>query len=272
MLEMKIEVDISELKQLAQSFSPGLTEAAFPNTTNAVITSQHYIYQRLTDYLSNKGRLDGIENLEKVNRSIIDSVKEKKNGDLDYSVYSDSKQLESIINGRKEVKYDMKKTHPYGRKSRVNKKGVPYLIIPFRWGSPNGKGTKRRWNNVIPQKEYKLNLLPLELSERNNLTHFEKNARGENIQRSNYNWGGRLREENAWNDRSIGMVRMRDIKGSTYFTFRVISAKSAVNKWWYKRDSVPGVDILGALNRTVESDVRQLIQQGIENDEKMYKN
>lgn len=268
MLKVQIDIDAEKLKEIAKQFSKNMTEAAFPNTANAMQQAQHMIRQSWTDYLSGETSLDGIENLEKVNRSMIESVKERKNRDFDYSVYSDSKQLERIAEGSPEVKYDMKKTHPYGRKSRVSKKGVPYLIIPFRWGTPNGKGTKRRWNNFIPQKEYDTKVLPLEMSSTTGLTHPEANAKGQAIDRQEYNWGGRKKDMD--DDRMNGMVRMKDVQGSTYFTFRVISAKSPANSWWYHRDAQKAVDIMGALQRTHEQKIRSMIEQGVKNDEEMY--
>lgn len=272
MLKVHIDIDAENLKEIAKQFSKNMTEAAFPNTANAMQQATRLIRNSWTDYLEGNTFLDGIENLEKVNRSMIESVKERKNGDFDYSVYSDSKQLERIAEGSPEVKYDMKKTHPYGRKSRVSKKGVPYLIIPFRWGTPNGKGTKRRWNNFIPQKVYDTKVLPLEMSRTTGLTHPEMNAKGQAIDRQEYNWGGRLKD--GWDDRSAGMVRMEDVtekaKKSTYFTFRIISAKSPANSWWYHRDAQKAVDIMGALQRTHEQKIRSMIEQGVKNDEEMY--
>lgn len=277
MLKVQIDIDAENLKEIAKQFSKNMTEAAFPNTANAMQQATRLIRNSWTDYLRGETSLDGIENLppDKVNNKMITSVKEDKNKDFDYRVYSDNTQMEMLSRGNPEIKYDMKKTHPYGRKSRVSKKGVPYLIIPFRWATPNEKGeTKRRWNSAIPRKVYNTNLLPMEMSRTTGLTHAEMNARGEAIDRNEYNWGGRLKD--GWDDRSAGMVRMEDVTEkatkSAYFTFRVISAKSPANSWWYHRDANPAVDILGALQRTHEQKIRSMIEQGIKYDETMHNN
>lgn len=274
MLKVQINIDAEKLKEIAKQFSKNMTEASFPNTANATQKATKLIRKSWVDYLKGKTSLEGIENIKKVNASMTESVKDRKNRDFDYSVYSESKQLKRVIEGSPEVKYDMKKTHPYGRKSRVSKKGIPYLIIPFRWGTPNGKETKRRWNNFIPQKEYDTRVLPLEMSRTTGATHLEMNAKGEAIDRKEYNWGGRLKD--GWDDRSSGMVRMEDVTEkatkSAYFTFRVISAKSPANSWWYHRDAQKAVDIMGALQRTYEQKIRSMIEQGIKNDEEMYNN
>lgn len=81
--------------------------------------------------------------------------------------------------------------------------------------------------------------------------------------RHEYDWGGRISEEeaeSAGNARASGMVRMWDSayqkRGSgTYFTFRVISAKSAAGKWIMHRHIRPH-DVTGALKREFE----QMIQ------------
>lgn len=270
MLEFDIEIEGLE-DLLSQGFSDGMIEAALPNTANAFRKAQGILHNAWADYLAGETSLDGIESLDKVNPTMIRSIKDDKKGDLEYIVYSNDQQMEKATKGTPDVKYDMKQTHPYGRKSRVSAEGIPYLIIPFRWGTPNGKGTSRRWNNSIPQKEYRTNMLPMEVSLVKNKTHLEQNAHGEMIPRAEYIFANRLKENEAWNDRSVGMVRMRDVgKKSTYFTFRIISAKSDPSKWWYFRKGNPGIDIIGALERTVGPAITELIKQGVKNDEDAY--
>lgn len=276
MIEVKIDIDVSQLKELAKEFKKNMTEASFPNTANAFVQSQHEVFTAWRNYLEGKTSLVGTPNLEKTNAKLILSVKEDRNGDFDYSVYSESEHMRRIQEGTPEVKYDMKQTHPYGRKSRVTQtgknKGVPYLIVKFRWATPNDKGeTQRRWNSAIPQAVYNTNVR-MEMSVKNiKKAHFEPNARGEQIWRAGYDWHDRLTE--VEDERKKGMVRMMDdVKGSTYFTFRVISARSPANSWWYHRDAQPAVDILGGLQRTLEGQIRKNIEQGTKCDEEMYNN
>lgn len=274
-MKIEIKLNATELREFAKSQISNVSEAAFPNTTMALQNSQKQVQNAWKDWLAGKTSLPNIQNLEKTNIAMIQSVETIKNKDFDYSVYSDNKQLEKALEGTPAVIYDMKKTHPYGVRSRVSANNVPYLIIPFRWGTPNAKGTKRRWNNVIPQKDYRVSVLPMEVSSKTNKTHIEKNAKGEDISRSEYNWGNRITLDNAWDDNSVGMVRMKDgSKKSTYFTFRIISAKSDPNKWWYRKEGVPGVDLMGALKREFESQINEAVRQGFLEDIKsrLYKN
>lgn len=274
-----IEYDLSELKNLADKFAntvQNAPEAALPNTANAFQMAAQYVRNMWTNYLSGDQPLNGVEFMDGVTSAMVRSIRAQRNGDFDYSVYSDNRQLEEKTKGRKEVEYDMKQTHPYGKKSRVSKKGVPYLIIPFRWGTPNQKGTKRaHFNNFIPQKSYNTAVKGLKMSEVDAAKkYFEANFKGESVERQGYNWAknGRLKEDQAWDDRSVGMVRMRDITGSSYFTFRIVSAKSPANSWIYHKDAKPGIDMMGALERTVKPKIDQMISAGIQADNDMYSN
>ena len=271
-----IEYDLSELKNLAESFPKNMTEAALPNTAAAFDRAAIMVRQMWISYLMGGQTLDGIDFMSGVTSAMVRSIKARKNGDFDHTVYSDNLQLEQKTKGQKEVEYDMKQTHPYGKKSRVSKKGVPYLIIPFRWGTPNGKGTKRaHFNNFIPQANYETSVKGLKISAVNAAKkYFENNFKGESIERQGYDWAknGRLTEDQAWDGRSVGMVRMKSNTGSTYFTFRIVSAKSPASSWIYHKDAIPGVDVMAALERTVKPKIDSLINEGIKADNDMYKN
>ena len=276
-----IEYDLSELKNLSEKFAKTIENApaaALPNTAAAFAQAAKYVHNMWTGYLRGEQPLNGIDYMSGVTSAMVRSIKSRYNGDLDYTIYSDNMQLEQKTRGTKEVTFDMKEKYPYGKKSRVSKKGIPYLIIPFRWGTPNGKGTKRahsNFNNVIPQASYNTAVKGLKVSSVNELKkYFESNFKGEVIERQGYNWAknGRLTEENAWDDRSVGMVKMKDVTGSTYFTFRIISAKSPANSWIYHRPAKPSVDMMGALERTVKPTIDKIISEGIELDNQMYRN
>jgi len=279
MTTFEIEYDLSELKALSDQFAQTVENApsaALPNTAVAFQRAAQYVRNMWTGYLSGGQPLDGIDYMDGVTSAMVRSIRMKQNADFDYTVYSDNRQLEERTQGRKEVEFDMKQKYPYGRKSRVSQKGIPYLIIPFRWGTPNEKGTKRaHFNNVIPQKAYNTAVKGLNISAVNSAKkYFEANFKGDSIARQGYDWAknGRLTEDMAWDDRSVGMVRMKDVTGSTYFTFRIISAKSPAGSWIYHRDGKPGVDMMAALERTVKPEIDRLISEGVQADDDMYKN
>ena len=277
MTTYKIEYDLSELKKLSDNFAKTVQnapEAALPNTAIAFQKAAQYVRKMWTGYLMGSQPLNGVDYLDGVTSAMVRSIRDVRKEDFDYSVYSDNRQLEEITQGSKAVEYDMKKTHPYGKKSRVSKKGIPYLIIPFRWGTPNKSGTKRaHFNNVIPQANYETSVKGLAVSSVDAAKkYFEANFSGENIERQGYNWAknGRLTEDQAWDDRSVGMVRMKDVRGSTYFTFRIISAKSPAGSWIYHKDGQAGIDMMAALENTVKPHIDELINNGIQADNQLY--
>ena len=93
-------------------------------------------------------------------------------------------------------------------------------------------------------------------------THVEKNYRGQLIERQEYFWGDRLKDEDAGN--ANGMVKMEGKGG--YFTFRIITEKNMMNgaKWWKK--AVPANDVPMALIQNNEKQIADLIEKGVLND------
>ncbi len=212
------------------------------------------------------GSLIGAEDIKNPNPRLAGSIHIKRFTDFDLSIETDSRYMERIQNGSPE--FDMKTRYPYGKKSRITQsgknKGVPYLIIPFRWGTPNKDGsTRSHFGNVIPLEAYKiLQSKGFRKSVRTGNTHGEKNFKGEDIERSEYDWGDRLDGDNLEN--ANGMVKMSANSKSTYFTFRIISANSPSNSWIKK--GVPANDVVGAVEKTTRKNVEDLIQAGLEQD------
>lgn len=246
------------------------TKTSNPNTSNSVDEALKYIQATWADYLAGGGELNDIGMNKNPSGKAAQSLRHYLTGDFAGEVTTNHPDAEKIQNGTHEVVYDMKKTHPYGNKSRVSKKGIPYLIIPFRWGTPTGKKNsngeeigRARWNNYIPVAYYASMVKGMKMSVTTGKTHMEKNFKNKDIPRAEYSWKSRLKESQAWNDRSIGMVRMKNGTKSTYFTFRIISANSPADSWWYRRKAEPGVDMMGALAKTVEENVNKIIERGI---------
>lgn len=121
---------------------------------------------------------------------------------------------------------DLKKKLPYGNKSRVSRKGVPYLIVPFRQFTP-GQGPSGGMSKAAYQKMRKSRFSLVESVDRK----VEPNAKGENIFRPTYQWGDRLKETEDENEK--GMVSFFDsgTGKKTYLTFRVVSANSPAGSW-----------------------------------------
>lgn len=258
---------LSQLKAQLSSFGGSNAGKIAPGTKRAFDTASRYI-QRSWQNWARGGSIAGIENIRSPNTRLASSIKIRSNSDFDVNIETDSRYMERIQNGS--PAYDMKTTYPYGKKSRVSKKGVPYLIIPFRWGTPNNKGGARaHFGNTIPLEVYKIiSSRTFRRTIQTTETHVESNYSGQAIDRheytaengSNEGWGDRIEADGNAN----GMVKMKSNTGSTYFTFRIISAKSPKDSWI--RKEVAPVDVVGAVERTTRSTVEDLLQAGLEQD------
>jgi hypothetical protein len=214
--------------------------------------------------------ITGIPSIRRPNGKLAQSIGIKSNGPFDAEIYTESPYARRIRDGTPEL--DMKTTHPFGRKSRVSEEGIPYLIVPFRWGTPNKEGEARaHFGNFIPVpmfnqiKKMKTSKRLAEYDKEGNITggetHLEANYSGEDIERSDYAWGGRYKGEGNMN----GMVRMAG--GGGYFTFRVISALQLVTSpFSWIRKAVPPIDVVSALEQKVRPVVEDVIQAGLEAD------
>lgn len=269
MRQLKIIVDGNTNAKLTDLFNMLEKDykSVMQNTVAAFDRSVNYTHERWYGWAEGENGLDNIPPYEKQPNKIKIDI--QKNGELNATIYSNSKEIQEVVAGKPESTFDMKTKYPYGRKSRLSKvKKIPYLIIPFRWGTPNKNDEARaHFSNVIPQIVYNTNVKKLSKSE----TVFkenpviEPNARGEMIERASYNWGARLK--NAWHKNAEGMVRMKDEKNrSTYFTFRIISANSPAGSWIRKIPKVEPIDIIAALKRDVEPAIEKFIEKGIEKD------
>lgn len=193
------------------------------------------------------------------------SIKSKRMGPFDWVVYSESPVAKWVEEGT--ARADLKDTHPFGRKSRVGKDGTPYLIVPFRQGTP---GSRR---NPMPMQIYRMVRRAVQQGEfaaKRVLptTHAEANVRGEPIERHEYTRGSRLTGLGPAFANLEGMsafdVGSDKAARSTYFTFRVISAKSPEDSWI--KPAVPGKHITKHVAKNTEEDVQRLVELGLRKD------
>lgn len=260
MIKVQVHLEQEQIDQLTahlEHFGKG----AFPETNNAFKLATRRIQNAWQDWAMG-GDIDGAEPIKNPNPNLARSIKVDQFGDFEAEIYTESPFMARVQNGRKE--YDLKETHPYGRKSRVSKQGIPYLIIPFRWGTPNSKGGKRaHFSNFMETDIHNIvkNKKKFSRSVENGGKHFEKNFHGEDIERAEYDWGDRA----DYDGNANGMVAFPDINGnSTYFTFRIISAKSPADSWKVK--ATPPNDVIGALEKQYAPETAKIIEEGFRAD------
>ena len=178
-------------------------------------------------------------------------IEEKDNG---FRIYStDPKRMAIIEFGR--GGWDMKQTHLWGTKTRIATAKTdspdgrimagdkyPYLIIPFRHGTPGTRQNPmpKEIKNLIDRLKRKNQFGISSVAKRISI---EKNRYGEDIERKTYQWAVNAHNQSIaaikHGDERIdlgdtrysryrGMVNMQD---SGYLTFRIMSAKSRPNSW-----------------------------------------
>jgi len=205
----------------------------------------------------------------------VNTIHSRQTGPFEYEVSTEAKEAVWIENGTKEL--DMKTTHPFGPRSRVSNEGFPYLIVPFRHGTPKSIGFKSVmpssvWNKV---KKYKMmrtdrsaDAAPEKDKTHNYASYY--GASGKKVGRAKYSKGyGRLQGEEHGN--MNGMVRSTDETGKDrsggYFTFRVISAKQLVTRphSWIK-PAMPARLVTKFVVQETEKDISEMVEGALAGD------
>jgi hypothetical protein len=250
---------ISMIRQLSLNVS---FETLFPEATQMTEYAANSIARQWKSYASGEMLPNG-QQIKQPDSGYVASIKVQKNSAFDYTIYSDSEKADFYENGM--ASYDMKETHPYGKKSRVAKKRipkrfgggfryVPYLVIPFRWATPKS-GAHMGARNVMPQQLYSRILSGMKKGsfKRTKVldgTKMEPNYFGEMIERAMYasedgigDWGSKVgggmlegiegigRSSFDGTPMLSGLSAMNDKGQTNYMTFRVISADSPAGTW-----------------------------------------
>ncbi|KKL91064.1 hypothetical protein LCGC14_1898430 [marine sediment metagenome] len=193
------------------------------------------------------------------------SIKTRFYAPFNYEVFSDSKVAKFLEEGTKE--FDMKKTHPFGKRSRVTKKGQGYLIIPFRHGAPGSV-----YYPPLPEQVYKqikaiAKQADFKLASRAQGKKYSPNYKGEMIPRARYKRGTPitgLGDENLEGLMVVNIGATPKEKRSAAVTFRVISENSPAFKWI--RPAMPGMHITKHVVENTQDAVKDLIETGLKKD------
>jgi hypothetical protein len=282
MVRIKIAENNPHLRELQFRLAK-LGADSMPRTTGAMADGAKLIQNTWRNYALG-GPLQGVKPLKNGSRGYAQSIKTRSNGPFSHEIYSEADIADRIENGTKEL--DMKTTHPYGPRSRVAetiiskktgrvlRRGGPYLIVPFQWGTK--EGTKRVGpRNIVPK-----DLLSLMRSKRfkrstvKNRTYLSPNARGQMVERWTCTWGDRARgsdfagtvEQKLY---ANGMVRFEQgekggKKYGGYFTFRIISANSPKNSWI--KPATPPRNVTRRVQEYTEDTIEKMVDAAIMED------
>lgn len=262
MIEVKTTISNNTLEILSNGFKYFTDKNAAQATKGAFMRGAKLIEGQWKAWAGGAS-IPGADDIKNPSQNLAQSIKTHEIGPFTVEIGTNSPNMERIVKGQKA--FDMKDTYPFGRKSRRTKDGRGYLIIPFSWGTPDGKtNTRAHYRNIVPQQYYK-EILKYRATIISKETHLEPNYKGQMIERWEYFWGDRLRDEDAGN--ANGMIRTSDgSSGHKHFTFRVITEKNSMNaeKWWKK--AVPPNDVPMALVQNHEKQIADLVEHGILED------
>jgi hypothetical protein len=261
-----------------------LGAGSMPKTEGAMKAGASIIRNTWKDFANGKPLAGISEPLKHPSRGYASSIHIAKLGPFDYKIASEAQIAEWIENGTEAL--DMKKTHPYGPRSRMSKKtGYPYLIVPFRWGTPPRKGDQRvGFRNIIPEQLYK-NILTSRKYNFNtskvNVDADKSKIKTPNAQhprqmvgRAQYSWGDRIFADDIFmltggekeDYYAEGMVKMegQNRKSSGYFTFRIISAAPGAKGWI--KPAMPARHVTKAVADNTKKIINEMVEMGIKED------
>jgi hypothetical protein len=281
MTSIKIIMDHTKLDGLLYQLR--IAEGGLPNTAKAMDDGAKKIQSVWQAYALGAKMLPNVMPLKNPSGKYAESIKTQQIGPFSHEIYSEAKIADRIENGTEEL--DMKETHTRGPRSRISNDGIPYVIIPFRWGTPGDKKNPRVGfgNNVmtagayyqISKKSFKASTVTASPV---NSDYQTPNAKGEMVGRGKYQWGSRLQGSDfkgtdQQKTRMDGMVRFEngydkngkiDKRYGGYFTFRVISAKSPKDSWI--KPATPARNVTRGVKEYTEDEITLMAKEGLEED------
>jgi hypothetical protein len=287
MIRMMVGTNSPHLEELQFLLAKmGQRAGTLPRTAAAIKDGAALIRDKWQKYATGETSMPGL----KPSGSYAKSIRSEQKGEFAHEIFSESKIAERVENGTEEL--DMKRTHPYGPRSRMSEStGYPYVIIPFRWGTPEDGDGKRVGfgKNVIPAGVYYKQLVKKEFGASKvkaspNTSGYETpNAHGQMVGRARHKWGSRLRGDDfdgtaEEKNRMNGMVRFENgynkegnisKRYGGYFTFRVISANPESesfkkNKWI--KPATPALHVAEIVAREMRKDVETMVDAAIKRD------
>lgn len=238
--------------------------SAFPQTAKMFKMSANLIQYTWKSYALGAPIPGSANRLKNPTGKYASSIKIRKLGAFDYEIASNSEIAKMLEDGTKT--YDMKKTHPYGVRSRVSKKGDPYLIIPFRHGVPGSKSYGPMPEQIYGMIRNYVKSGQIKKSEVITGKSSEPNFYGNMINRARYSWGSRIKGTGLPNLEGMLVMNTSTPKSnrSEYMTFRIISVNSPAHKWI--QPARPAMGIIGAVVNNTKDIVNSMIEKGLKED------
>jgi hypothetical protein len=281
-ITINITGESNALVQLVEKLKTCATSGVFPSLHAALEESAEHVARTWKSFAGGGSPPPGLQKLKKPSGAYMRSITWSQVNPFTFHVFSDAPQAHWLEYGTEP--FDMKKTHTTGPRSRVAptivskktgkvlRKGGPYLIVPFRWGTPKTTG----FQNVMPQSLYAI-VKKFTMSKTTDKQYNAPNAQGQDVMRWTQQWGSRLSASHAQQTstpHATGMVRSAGYRNQDgtlqeqsagYFTFRIISANSKNKNAWFNK-GIPGQPITKAIARHCEKTIHDLITKAIQED------
>lgn len=248
MLDYTVTVSVGLPDQITRAAALAVADAEhlFPNQMRAVQELAEAGYRKWRAYATGQEALPDGSTLRARSGDYARSIKLEQEGEHEYRIWSDGTIAPHNVNIEEgSSAWNMRDVLQTSRKARRSKRGDLYLIIPFRWGTPDtivvGEYTGREMETEIYQA------MRAKAASRITGTRLEPavNYPGEEVERFTYRWGDRLTmtelvelgfdPEDRQTQRMEGMVRMEGstprATSSTYLTFRTVSERSPAGSW-----------------------------------------
>lgn len=265
MIQVRLVPEDSQLADLVTSLE-FMSSKVMPKTYRAFKMAASLLSYTWKCYASGAPIPGTIMRLKNPTGAYASSIKIRFLSPFCYEIFSNSPVAKYLEYGTKQ--YDMKETHPFGKRSRVSKKGISYLIIPFRHGTPETIGYApmpgELYNKIraILKRDEEL------VSVRAKGRKYSPNYRGELIPRAKYQWGARF--SGTGFDQLEGMVAMNIPTGkekgrSAYMTFRIISAKNSPTMKWIVK-ARPAMEMTKHAAEEAGEEIKRMILSGIKQD------
>jgi len=275
LIEMEIALDSPYLQDLVNSLEM-VGSKVMPQTMRAFKMASAVVEYTWKSYAMGAPIPGSSARIKNPTGGYARSIKSAMLSPFSRYIYSDWEGARFIEFGTKE--YDMKKTHPFGARSRVTKrdvvrkgrvirrKGEAYLIVPFRHGVPGTLSYGNIPSLIYNQIRQLIKSGDVQLSQVIRGRKMEENYAGELIPRKKYRWGSRIHGTGI--DQIEGLVVMNTStprsQRSQYMTFRVISQNSPAFKWIQK--AKPALNITSHVARNVMGIVQEIIESGLKKD------
>ena len=249
-------VEVGVAPQAVMKLLRVLGAEEFPALKNAILKSGNHLLRKWVDTVKNAKSKEGWK------RKYMEAIQLSRTGPLTISVMAEKNLYVSLVEeGRRRM--DMKDPGEgwlSGEKVKTNKKGQPYLVIPFRHGVP---GSRR---NPMPKSVHDKikSMTGDEISRRYRVAGATASGRKRYTGMPARFGATGMPKLKKHHTASIyaGMVRTGGARHGQYYTFRVLSVRG---RGWII-PAVPAAHAFDKVGKSVGPEIKKILADGLKKD------